>query len=177
MYWTYGIFDPRDGLCVYVGQTNDFFRRREEHLTKWRELKRAPKKGSVQEWLKQTDAAKIKPIFMVLEVVEMEGESLTSESKWIEKFASIGHPLRNLWAEHKRFIKSGRSGQNRVYDVLLFEDGKKPSKIGTMTRNAKGTGFAIDIPKGQGVYGPCRLDAVAKRSARSQSRDKSKRKK
>lgn len=146
-YWTYGIFDPRSGLCVYIGQTGDFKARKRQHLATHRAKKTKHPPGSIKTWLCEAHAAKIEPIIMPLELVETEEESLISESKWVHKFGQeLGHPLRNLWGEHREILKGRQSGV--IYDALVFSgDGKdrKAISIGTMSDNSKKTGYRLKL--------------------------------
>lgn len=53
MYWTYGIIDPRTCQFVYVGETNNFERRKAEHLRPPRERKTPHKPGSIKVWVEK----------------------------------------------------------------------------------------------------------------------------
>ena len=82
------------------------------------------------------------PDFVVLEVVETEEQSLLSESNWIEKLATIGHPLLNRWEEHQELIEAGR-GQ-AVFEIAEYTavwPGKWNKVIATMKPTQKGEGF------------------------------------
>ncbi len=142
MYWTYGIVDPVTGLFVYIGQTSDFDRRKSQHLTD-RLRKTTPARGSIQEWLRDMRKRGLEPDFVILEIVETEEESLLSESKWVEKFAAIGHPLLNRWQEHRDLIRQGRASQ---YEALIFQDGKA-CRVGEARPNRRNSGFAVMLDK------------------------------
>ena len=87
MYWTYAILDPLSGLFVYVGQTNDFERRQRQHRAVHHKKGPFPS-GSIKIWLADARRRGIEPVFIVLEVVETDGESKESETKWVEKLGS-----------------------------------------------------------------------------------------
>lgn len=145
-YWTYGIFDPRTGLCVYVGQTSDFKARCRQHLATHRTKKTKYGSGSIKTWLCAAHAAKIEPIILPLELVETEEESLISESKWVDRLGrALGHPLRNLWEEHRDILHDGQSGQE--FDALVFpQNGEKkpPTLVGRMRPNNAKSGYYLE---------------------------------
>ena len=145
MYWTYSIFDPATRLCVYIGQTNDFERRQAQHLTPPRERKDKPKSGSLQHWLASAHRRKVVPDFLILEVVETESESLQSETKWIDKFATIGHPLLNRWEEHTALIEAGKAPPSEHFTVYRPPDWKSP--LGEMIPTEKKTGYRLSWAK------------------------------
>lgn len=161
MYTTYGIVDPNTKWIIYVGQTNNFERRKGDHLTTHRERKASPK-GSLQHWLKVSHKAKITPEFIILEVVETESESLKSETKWVEKIAAIGHPLLNRWDEHKEFISCASAER---YEAIIFEatPGRRrrtSRTIGVAAPNRANTGLRIDIIEGEKIEGPITIDLL-----------------
>ena len=145
IYWTYGIFDPRPGLCVYIGQTGNFERRKSQHLTTHRIKKKHPP-GSIKTWLCQVHRAGVTPVILQLEAVQSVEESLISETRWVERFGrELSHPVRNLWDEHRE-IMDGRNGG--TYDALIFSKDGPPQAIGRMVPNAKMTGFRFHAGEG-----------------------------
>ncbi|MEM9128428.1 MAG: GIY-YIG nuclease family protein [Pseudomonadota bacterium] len=158
IYTTYAIIDPGSRLCVYVGQTNDMERRQAQHLTPPRLRTDKPKPGSLQNWLAGKYRAKITPDFMILEVVETEAESLQSETKWIEKFATIGHPLLNRWEEHAALIEAGKAPADiEAGDFTAYWPGKWNKVIATMKPTLKGDGFTLTFPEETTVKADGRL--------------------
>lgn len=161
VYWTYGIVDPNSKLFVYVGQTKDFERRKREHLTAHR-LKNPPRR-SIKSWLKRLHQGGLEPLFVVLEVVETETESIHSENKWVEKLAAIGQPLYNRWDEHLELIEAAGQEHIRPLEPLIFGKDGGAKKIGSCQPNASKTGFRISIKKGTKLEGPVTIDLVPKR--------------
>lgn len=107
MFTTYGIKDPKTGLFIYVGQTQHYERRVKNHL-------RLRKKGrpnygpgfeNIKTRMFDMISSGITPEFEVLETCEDETASLLSETQWVEKLASKGHPLLNRWRDHRSLIK------------------------------------------------------------------------
>ena len=74
---------------VYVGETNNFERRKAEHLRPPRERKTRHKPGSIKAWLKDAHHAGVAPKFVILEVTETEEQSRLSELVWVEKLAEV----------------------------------------------------------------------------------------
>lgn len=140
MYTTYGIFDPITKLCVYVGETNDFDRRKRQHLTAHR-LRKSPPKDSVKSWLIRQHKKGQDPIILALEHTATNELSLASESRWVELFADIGHPLYNKWSEHQELIDASAA---RRLDPYIFVNGKG-RKIGRCEDNKAKTGYRIYI--------------------------------
>lgn len=161
-YTVYGIVDPRSKLFVYVGETGDFDRRRREHLTTHRLRKKTPP-GSIKTWLKRLHKDGLEPGFVVLDVVETESESKNVESKWVEKLAGIGHPLRNLWDEHKELIQEADQLVAEAFEPLIFK-GRRPKAVGSCELNASKTGYRIYIDKGVEITGPVTIDLVPRKS-------------
>ena len=162
MYWTYGIVDPRTGLFVYVGQTNDFERRRRQHLSTHRAKKTRHAKGSIKTWLKKAHAAGLEPGFIILDIAETEEASLLSESSWIDKLGrQAGHPIRNLWDEHREILAEGRNAG--CYEGKVFENSKVVRRVGALKPNAKKSGFYWQIPEDVSVCGPLRIDFLPKK--------------
>lgn len=148
MYVTYGIVDPQSKLFVYVGQTNNFERRCEQHLSAHR-LRKRPAKSSIQHWLRRTIKAGRAPQFVILDdYTQTEEESLASERLWVGRLAEIGHPLYNRWDEHRELIAANlRIGRLPDFEALIFVE-KKSQKIGKCRPNRKGTGYRITLNKG-----------------------------
>jgi len=161
VYTTYAIVDPKTRLLVYIGQTNDFERRCNEHRRTHRKSKLP--RNSVKAWLKRLHQAGHAPKFLVLEVVETEAESLESEIKWVEKIAALGHPLYNRWDEHKELIEAAESAVGQSLVAFMFDDGK-PVKIGKCEPNAKQTGYRVHIDKGIRLSGPVVLDLLPQKT-------------
>ena len=85
---------------------------------------------------------------MILEVVETEAESLQSETKWIEKFAAIGHPLLNRWEEHTALIEAGKNPADiEIGEYTGFWPGKWDKVVATMKPTQKGVGFTLTFPE------------------------------
>lgn len=145
MYTTYGIVDPLTRFFIYIGQTNNFDRRKSEHLKPPRVKKTKHPKGSVKTWLADAHAAKITPQFIILEAVETEEESLLSECKWVEKLSQIGHPLLNRWEEHQDLIEAGRGAPAEDYQA--FWPGKWHAVIAEMEPTQKKAGYSLTFPK------------------------------
>lgn len=160
MYTTYAISDPRTRLFVYVGQTNNYELRRQQHLKAHRQRKAKP--GSLQHWLKALHAEKHEPVFTLLEIVETEAESLESENKWVEKIAALGHPLFNGWEEHKALIETSGTGVGSTLVPLIFTKGprKKPQSIGHVEPNSSKTGYRVHVDEGVELVGPLTIDLL-----------------
>ena len=148
MYVTYGIVDPASKLFVYVGQTNNLERRREQHLSAHR-LRKTPKKDEIRYWLRKTIKAGREPQFVVLDdYTQSEEESLASERLWVKRLAEIGHPLYNRWEEHKAIIEANLKPQGLpAFEPYIFVE-KKSQKIGKCTPNRKKTGYRIILDEG-----------------------------
>lgn len=140
IYTTYGIVDPSSKLFVYIGQSIDFERRKAEHLKRSRTRKTRPPRGSIKAWLAEAERAGIVPQFVILDVVETEEQSLLSEANWVEKLASIGHPILNRWEEHQHLIEAGR-GKLEIAEYTAVRPGKWNKAIATMKPTQKGEGF------------------------------------
>jgi len=138
MYTTYAIFDPESAHCIYVGQTNNFERRQAEHLKPPRTRKTTHPKGSIKSWLARAHRAGVSPLFMILEVVETEEQSLLSESHWIEKLAAAGQPLLNRWEEHQVLIEAG---QGTPQNMHTFRPGKWRKVLAQVKPTSKKAGY------------------------------------
>lgn len=107
VYTTYCIKDPDTGQVVYVGQTQDFEKRRASHLT----LRTRPNIGSVniRTWLFDMLSAGKMPVIEVLEECADHRTSLASETAWVTRFAAEGKggAILNKWREHKTALKHG----------------------------------------------------------------------
>lgn len=157
-YTTYAIADPRTRLFFYVGQSSHIEKRKKQHLAAHR--LRKIKRGSVQHWLKQLHQDGLAPLFIVLEVVETEEESLVSETKWVEKLAAIGHPLFNRWEEHRELIEAATQGIGQALEPLIFGEGKKPRRVGRVEANASKTGYRVHLDEGVELVGPVTIDLL-----------------
>lgn len=155
MFTTYGIFDPTTKLCVYIGETGDFERRKRQHLTAHR-LRKAPPKDSVKTWLIRMHKAGVEPIIMPLEHTATNELSLASECRWVELFAEIGHPLYNKWEEHQALIEGAAAGK---LEPFIFGKGR-PQKIGRVELNHAKTGYRLHIEEGRTIEGPSVIDLV-----------------
>ena len=143
-YTTYGILDPRTGLFVYVGQTSDMTRRERQHRGTHRTKTTKHPKGSIKTWLCEAHRKGIEPVFVTLELVETEEESLISESKLVDKLGrQAGHPIRNLWDEHREILAEGKNTGR--YDALIFRDGAKPKRVGEAVPNTRKTGLVYEL--------------------------------
>lgn len=161
MYTTYGIVDPLTRFFIYIGQTNDFDRRKSEHLKPPRTKKTKHPKGSIKTWLAQAHALKITPLFIILEVVEREEQSLLSECNWVEKLAQVGHPLLNRWEEHKELIEAGRG--SRCEEFEAYWPGKWQHVIAEMKPTPKKAGYALTFPKETTIKAGGRLIILPKK--------------
>ncbi len=152
MYTVYGIFHPENGLCYYIGETGNFDDRKQAHLVAHRE--RNPKNKRAI-WLKTLHQAGLIPNIIDLEHVSTNQESLAAETKWIEKFSSLGHPLTNAWDEHIAAIKKKGGKKIKTTSELppklvakhFIKDGD-PETLGHATRNKKGTGYRLKMEDG-----------------------------
>ena len=145
MYEIYGIVDPLTRFFIYIAQTNNFDRRRTEHLKPPRVKKTRHPKGSIKTWLAATHPAKITPQFVILETVETEEKSLLSECKWVENIAAIGYPLLNRWEEHQDLIEAGKGAPAEEFEA--YWPGKWNSVIAEMEHTQKKAGFSLTFPK------------------------------
>lgn len=155
MYTVYGIFDPITKLCVYVGETSDFERRKTQHLTTHR-LRKAPPPGSIKAWLIKQHKAGREPIILPLEHVATNGLSLEAETRWIGFFSALGHPLHNLWDEHREMIIAHHAER---YDALVFK-GPKPMAVGYAEANANRTGYRVHLDKDADLAGVGVIDLL-----------------
>lgn len=148
MYVTYGIIDPKSLQFVYVGQTKNFERRREQHLSAHR-LRERLKKDDIRYWLRRTLKAKLDPIFIILDdYTETEEASIASEREWVQRLAEAGMPLYNRWEEHKELIDANlKAASLPDFRPLIFVE-KKPQTIGKCKPNRKGTGYRITLGTG-----------------------------
>lgn len=106
---------------------------------------------------------------MILEVVETEAESLQSETKWIEKFAAIGHPLLNRWEEHTALIEAGKIPADiEIAEYTAVWPGKWNKVIATMKPTQKGQGFySLTFPEEVTIKEGGRLVIMPTRAAGS----------
>jgi len=153
VFTVYGIFHPVTGLCCYIGETGDFDGRKQAHLVAHRE--RNPKNKRVI-FLKELHEAGHTPHIVELEHVRTNQESLAAETKWVELFASIGHPITNAWDEHiaaikkkgKKTVKSASAELPAKLIAKRFVKDGDPETLGTATRNKKGTGYRLKMDDG-----------------------------
>lgn len=109
-YTTYIIIDPRDDIPVYVGQSNNFQLRKENHLFSAR-LKRPNIVGvNLQTYLSDLYAIGYLPKFEIIEECPSEEESLKSELECIKNLVKRGIPVLNNWREHRK-INQDRFGK------------------------------------------------------------------
>ena len=101
---TYAIADPQTGRYVYVGQTKDFEERRHAHLRRARRRPRI-KTSNIKTWLFDCLSSGVSPEFVILEHCSSIEDSLASEQRWVERFASEANPLINRWRAHRTVIK------------------------------------------------------------------------
>jgi hypothetical protein len=146
LYTTYAITDPLSRRFIYVGQTNDFERRKSEHLKPPRVRKTKFPKHSIKEWLSKAHSSNIKPLFTILEVVETEEQSLLSESHWIEKLSCAGQPLLNRWEEHIELIEQGREQTGQYYQAFIAGEWKKVIADIEPTKNLAGHNITFKEP-------------------------------
>ncbi|MEL6120182.1 MAG: GIY-YIG nuclease family protein [Pseudomonadota bacterium] len=142
IYVTYAISDPDSRLVVYIGQTSDFERRVREHQSSHR-LRKAPPKSSIKHWLWSAQKEGRKPVFTILEAVITEAESLASESRWVETFAALGHPLYNRWSEHQALIEAAQAPVAAVFDT--FWPGRWNKVIAIMKPTPRKAGFKLSF--------------------------------
>lgn len=142
---TYAIADLNTKLVVYIGQTTDFTRRKREHLSVHR-LRRAPASNSIKHWLWKTLKEGREPVFVELDSVISEAESLASETRWVETFASLGHPLYNRWSEHVAAMLDVRPEEPCQLFEAYWPD-RWQNVIATMVPTPKGRGFSLTFPE------------------------------
>lgn len=84
----YGLCDPRNGMILYVGVTDNPQYRYKEHL-------RMPKKESMGKncWVKELLSLNLKPIFVFLDTAHQD-IAKEREYFWINHFGKLG-PLFN----------------------------------------------------------------------------------
>lgn len=160
-FTTYAIADPDSKLVVYIGQTTDFERRKREHLSTHR-LRKSPPKKSIKHWLWKTQKEGREPVFVALDTVISEAESLASETRWVETFAVLGHPLHNRWSEHvAAMLEAKPEDTGGLYEV--YWPGRWRSAIAEMVPTGKGRGFTVTFPKEATVKEGGRLVVLPKR--------------
>lgn len=162
MYSTYSIIDPVTKHFVYVGQTNNFERRKTEHLKPPRTRTTRHPKGSIKAWLAQAHRAGIVPIFIILEIVETEEQSLLSESNWVEKLAQANQPLLNRWEEHQALIEAGRAGDSPEH-YRAYRPDKWKEPIAHVEPTPKKAGYELTILKKIELLAGQRLIILPKR--------------
>lgn len=86
MIYIYGLIDPLTNQISYVGQSNDPFRRWEEHCSGDNTLK--------GEWVRRLKASGITPVVVILDHVH-GGDPFLVENWWIEFGRRMGWPLTN----------------------------------------------------------------------------------
>ncbi|WP_158945320.1 hypothetical protein [Granulicella sp. S190] len=119
VFTTYGIIDPRTNLFVYIGQTSNFEGRKRAHLTiPGAGRKREVSSNSIATWLFDAIGAGVRPVIVVLAIVDTYQESLESECEWVLRLAAAKHPLLNQWKEHKDAIKLGHRGGWECHKTL-----------------------------------------------------------
>ena len=155
MYWTYGIIDPRTCQFVYVGETNNFKRRKAEHLRPPRERKTRHKPGSIKAWLKDAHHAGVTPKFVILDITETEEQSRLSELVWVEKLADAGFLLLNRWEEHRELIEAARAGEAKRFHA--FWPGKWNHVVATMKPTRKRAGYEMVFPEDTKIKEGARL--------------------
>lgn len=146
-FTTYAIRDPRNGLFVYVGQTNQYKKRQQKHCTTTRRVR--IRGTNIKTWMYDTITAGIEPEFVVLETTFSKEDSLVSECRWIKKFAEEKHPLLNKWKIHKTIIKSVINGEDcpiPIQEIKTYLETRKfsgqerhePKPKNTPTTNRQG---------------------------------------
>lgn len=106
MYVTYLVLDPRTGHPLYVGQTEDFSKRRRKHLNN------KPRETNHHEWyvnikllLGHMIEEGHRPEFSKVDQRPTEEESERSETEWVRRCVDLGYPLLNKWKIHKEIIR------------------------------------------------------------------------
>lgn len=105
-YTTYAIKDPRDNVPVYVGQTSNIERRRKQYRNRIKKNK-IPNYGTINitTYLVKLNRLGFEPIIEILDKQDTEERSLASETEWVRRLVSAGHPLLNRWKEHRAIVK------------------------------------------------------------------------
>ncbi|WP_455233242.1 ribonuclease H1 domain-containing protein [Geopseudomonas aromaticivorans] len=95
-YTVYAIIDPRTDDPIYVGQTVNFERRKEQHLANAE--KGHPRRISwrMAEILHRGD----QPAFKVVQRCDTDEEALQAESAWVKRYTERGLDLCNNTQEH-----------------------------------------------------------------------------
>lgn len=87
----YGLYDPRDGACRYVGKTNGpLAQRLRVHISDARRRKHSVRRFS---WVLSLDALGLAPEIRLLETVSEAWQA--AEKRWIAKFRADGADLVN----------------------------------------------------------------------------------
>lgn len=86
--YIYGLIDPSNHLISYIGKTSDLYERWEQHVGDASHSIKA-------EWIKKLAASNVKPLLVVLDMVEDGGDVLNAERWWIAHGLRHGWPLTN----------------------------------------------------------------------------------
>lgn len=92
--YVYGLTDPRDGRIYYIGQSVWPGSRRCDHEKRARWCTRDSHGRCV--WIKQLQAAGLRPGLLVLEAVPYDADWEAAERAWIEYARWSAWPLTNL---------------------------------------------------------------------------------
>ncbi|MFA0813176.1 GIY-YIG nuclease family protein [Microbulbifer epialgicus] len=104
-YITYRIIDPRDGVPVYVGQTEDFKKRKKQHIRRAKRSLPKTKTFDIKVYLVLLYSEGCDPEFEIVDIKPTEDESLESEESWVRKTVESGFPVLNRWKAHRSIVK------------------------------------------------------------------------
>lgn len=105
----YGLFDPRDFSCHYVGQSVDVIRRYRNHL---KEKINIPKIA----WINELKSLNLFPIFIILEETS-EMQASSAKRKWIAAFKKQGIIFTGSnWSEKRRAAHNSEKLSKSIKD-------------------------------------------------------------
>lgn len=106
----YGLYDPRDGLCHYIGQTKNPGRRRGAHFG-------ITASTPISAWVMQVRASGDEPEFRILATVESAQEADETEVRMIAEGFAAGWPLLNRRGapETKLSLTERREAEYRAF--------------------------------------------------------------
>lgn len=120
MYTVYAIIDPVRNEFVYIGETNNFNRRKKEHLG-WAYKQRPKiKVQNIKTWLWDQLHKGIVPEFKILKVVSSREESLKEETDQIRIYSLCKHALLNRRRIHRLIIKEFYPSSKRAFPEALL---------------------------------------------------------
>lgn len=107
----YAIRDPRHGMVIYVGQSSVFEDRKAWHLRSKCKLREADPSAPyrIAAAMEDMRAADITPVFETLEHQLNQLKAEGAETRYVRKFAKLGHPLLNARKLHRKIISNAQS--------------------------------------------------------------------